>query len=138
MYLCRVLTGEYTAGQKNIVAPPTKGSNSVDLYDSVVDNMNSPNMFIVFHDDYAYPEYLITFKWVLDNSNLGARLLWLGLHDYTIDAFASLLYPMFEFFWFGSLTNILLVFQSNNRTYIDMKECTMKECTIQMLPTRYM
>lgn len=36
-----------------------------------------------------------------------------------------------NFFWFVGLTNILLVFQSNNRTYIDMKECT-----IQILPLR--
>lgn len=118
MYLCCVLTGEYALGQKDIVAPPTKGSNSVDLFDSVVDNMNSPNMFIVFHDDYAYPEYLITFKWVLKNSNLGARLLWFGLYDYAIHAFASLLYAMFEFFllsvwliscWFFSVITELVL-----------------------------
>ncbi|XP_035994549.1 protein mono-ADP-ribosyltransferase PARP15-like [Fundulus heteroclitus] len=61
MYLCRVLTGDHALGQQNMIAPPSKGSG-VDLYDSVVDNMTTPSMFIVFHDTQAYPEYLITFK----------------------------------------------------------------------------
>lgn len=46
-----------------MIVPPAKASNSVEMYDSVVDNMATPNMFIIFHDDHAYPEYLITFKW---------------------------------------------------------------------------
>ncbi|MEQ2175108.1 hypothetical protein GOODEAATRI_014819 [Goodea atripinnis] len=62
MYLCRVLTGDHTLGQQNMIAPPSKGSSAVDMYDSVVDNMTTPSMFIVFHDTQAYPEYLITFK----------------------------------------------------------------------------
>ncbi|MED6251548.1 hypothetical protein ATANTOWER_032550 [Ataeniobius toweri] len=62
MYLCRVLTGDHTLGQQNMIAPPSKGASAVDMYDSVVDNMTTPSMFIVFHDTQAYPEYLITFK----------------------------------------------------------------------------
>uniref|UniRef100_A0A3P9Q2X1 Poly [ADP-ribose] polymerase n=1 Tax=Poecilia reticulata TaxID=8081 RepID=A0A3P9Q2X1_POERE len=61
MYLCRVLTGDYTLGQKDMIAPPSKGSG-VHMYDSVVNDMTNPSMFIVFHDIQAYPEYLITFK----------------------------------------------------------------------------
>ncbi|CAJ1078796.1 protein mono-ADP-ribosyltransferase PARP14-like isoform X4 [Xyrichtys novacula] len=62
MYLCRVLTGEYTLGQQNMVAPPLKSGSSVEKYDSVVDNVTKPNIFVVFHDAQAYPEYLIMFK----------------------------------------------------------------------------
>ncbi|XP_059199634.1 poly(ADP-ribose) polymerase family member 14-related sequence 1 isoform X3 [Centropristis striata] len=62
MYVCRVLTGDFTAGQSGMITPPAKGTASVDKYDSVVDNMTTPGMFIVFHDSQAYPEYLITFK----------------------------------------------------------------------------
>ena len=63
VFLARVLTGEYAQGDKNMKVPPSKGpSNSVILYDSVVDNVNSPNMFVVFYDAQCYPEYLITFK----------------------------------------------------------------------------
>ncbi|XP_072253975.1 poly(ADP-ribose) polymerase family member 14-related sequence 1 isoform X3 [Leuresthes tenuis] len=62
MYLCRVLTGDFTVGQSNMIAPPTKGSNSNEIYDSVVDQIGTPSMFVIFHDTQAYPEYLITFK----------------------------------------------------------------------------
>uniref|UniRef100_A0A3B5ME99 Poly [ADP-ribose] polymerase n=1 Tax=Xiphophorus couchianus TaxID=32473 RepID=A0A3B5ME99_9TELE len=60
MYLCKVLTGDYTLGQQTMIAPPTKGT--LGIYDSVVDNTATPSMFVVFHDTQAYPEYLITFK----------------------------------------------------------------------------
>ncbi|XP_035860523.1 poly(ADP-ribose) polymerase family member 14-related sequence 1 isoform X2 [Sander lucioperca] len=62
MYLCRVLTGDFTAGQQNMIMPPAKGTVSVQKYDSVVDNVAKPAMFVIFHDSQAYPEYLITFK----------------------------------------------------------------------------
>ncbi|XP_070693875.1 poly(ADP-ribose) polymerase family member 14-related sequence 1 [Pempheris klunzingeri] len=62
MYLCRVLTGDYTTGQQDMIAPPAKGPVSFQKYDSVVDRMPGPNMFVIFHDSQAYPEYLITFK----------------------------------------------------------------------------
>ncbi|KAM8749622.1 poly(ADP-ribose) polymerase family member 14-related sequence 1 isoform 1-T1 [Acanthopagrus schlegelii] len=62
MYLCRVMTGDYALGQQNMITPPAKDSTGIQKYDSVVDNMAKPNMFVIFHDSQAYPEYLITFK----------------------------------------------------------------------------
>ncbi|XP_034043176.1 protein mono-ADP-ribosyltransferase PARP14-like isoform X1 [Thalassophryne amazonica] len=62
MYLCRVLTGDFTDGQQNMIVPPDKPSGSLQRYDSVVDNTAKPSMFVIFHDTQAYPEYLITFK----------------------------------------------------------------------------
>lgn len=63
MYLCKVLTGEFTKGMKGMRVPPAKqGQQSHILYDSVVDNMSSPDMFIIFNDTQGYPDYLITFK----------------------------------------------------------------------------
>ncbi|KAK7909910.1 hypothetical protein WMY93_014594 [Mugilogobius chulae] len=63
MFLARVLTGLYTLGHKDMrVPPPRDPLNPHERYDSVVDNMDQPNMFIVFHDNQAYPDYLITFK----------------------------------------------------------------------------
>ncbi|XP_036417757.1 poly(ADP-ribose) polymerase family member 14-related sequence 1 isoform X2 [Colossoma macropomum] len=61
MYLCRVLTGDYTPGNSSMVVPPPKSANGIDLYDTVVDNTRTPTIFVVFRDDHAYPEYLITF-----------------------------------------------------------------------------
>ncbi|XP_067891260.1 protein mono-ADP-ribosyltransferase PARP14-like [Heterodontus francisci] len=63
MYRARVLTGLYCRGVGGMVTPPPKNSaNPTDLYDSVVDNVQAPSMFIIFNDIQAYPEYLITFK----------------------------------------------------------------------------
>ncbi|XP_058509656.1 poly(ADP-ribose) polymerase family member 14-related sequence 1 [Solea solea] len=62
MYLCRVLTGDFTVGQPNMITPPAKGASSVQMYDSVVDKAVNPSMFVIFHDSQACPEYLITFK----------------------------------------------------------------------------
>ncbi|CAJ1085949.1 protein mono-ADP-ribosyltransferase PARP14-like isoform X2 [Xyrichtys novacula] len=62
LYVTRVLTGRYTVGNSQLKAAPPRGSDPTDCYDSVVDNRQLPNMYVIFHDDQAYPEYLITFK----------------------------------------------------------------------------
>ena len=56
MYCCSFLTG--SIGLKE--APPRSDVN--DVYDSVVDNVHKPSMFIIFRDNQAYPDYLITFR----------------------------------------------------------------------------
>ncbi|XP_050971715.1 protein mono-ADP-ribosyltransferase PARP14 isoform X2 [Labeo rohita] len=60
MFVACVLTGYHTQGQMDMVMPPVRLAQ--DHYDSVVDNMQNPSMFVVFHDCQAYPDYLITFK----------------------------------------------------------------------------
>ncbi|TKS92985.1 Poly [ADP-ribose] polymerase 15 [Collichthys lucidus] len=63
MFVARVLTGLYTQGTSDMkVPPPRTDLQSDDRYDSVVDKMDNPNMYVVFHDNQAYPDYLITFK----------------------------------------------------------------------------
>ena len=64
IYLVRVLTGQYTAGHHSlIVAPPKDPTKNLNvLFDSVVDNVTNPSMYIVFQDAQAYPEYLIKFQ----------------------------------------------------------------------------
>ena len=63
MYFTRVLTGEYTQGQRDILAPPVKNPlvNGHILFDSLVDNIAVPTIFVVFGDAQAYPAYLITY-----------------------------------------------------------------------------
>ena len=69
IYLCNVLTGEYTTGKQGMRIPPQKtGQQAHILYDSLVNNANAQKMemFIIFNDTQAYPAYLITFtkvKW---------------------------------------------------------------------------
>ena len=61
IFLAKVLTGEFAVGSSNSVTPPAKGGNSLTLYDSVVDNITTPAIFVIFGDAQAYPDYLITF-----------------------------------------------------------------------------
>lgn len=63
MYYVRVLTGNYTQGNASLIVPPSRDpQNATDLFDSVADNVTNPSMFVVFYDNQAYPEYLITFR----------------------------------------------------------------------------
>ncbi|XP_017810696.1 protein mono-ADP-ribosyltransferase PARP15 isoform X3 [Papio anubis] len=63
MYVVRVLTGVFTKGHAGLVTPPPKNPpNPTDLFDSVTDNTQSPKLFVIFFDNQAYPEYLITFR----------------------------------------------------------------------------
>ncbi|KAM9426844.1 protein mono-ADP-ribosyltransferase PARP14-like [Pholidichthys leucotaenia] len=63
MFVARVLIGVYTQGLSDMKVPPLRNNqNPHDRFDSVVDKPNNPNMYVVFHDNQAYPDYLITFK----------------------------------------------------------------------------
>lgn len=63
MYLCKVLTGEYTLGKSGMrVPPPKQEQQSHILFDSVVNNVGDPIIFVIFNDTQCYPAYLITFK----------------------------------------------------------------------------
>lgn len=59
MFRARVLTGEWGQGKKDIKAAPYKGLS--EQYDSVVDNVIAPTIFVVFRTSAAYPEYLVKF-----------------------------------------------------------------------------
>ena len=63
MFYARVLTGVYTKGYQGLKVPPPKdpSKSTVILYDSVVNNMKAPDMYVVFTDAQCYPDYLITF-----------------------------------------------------------------------------
>ena len=61
MYRSLVLTGDYTTGDSYMRVLPNNPSNRGFPFDSAVDDPGSPNMFVVFLDNMAYPEYLVTF-----------------------------------------------------------------------------
>ncbi|XP_038607892.1 protein mono-ADP-ribosyltransferase PARP14-like [Tachyglossus aculeatus] len=63
VYLARVLTGEFCLGRQGLITPPPKNpQDPTDLFDSVSDHLTNPAMFVVFSDNQAYPEYLISFS----------------------------------------------------------------------------
>lgn len=63
MYVARVLAGEYALGKQGLLTPPPKNPNNLtNTYDTVVNNVFNPSVFVVFYDWQCYPEYLITFQ----------------------------------------------------------------------------
>lgn len=64
IFMAKVLTGDHTIGKHEMKAAPLKDnspSQGIPLrYDSVVDQVPSPTLFVIFNDTQAYPEYLVT------------------------------------------------------------------------------
>ncbi|KAK3583828.1 hypothetical protein CHS0354_022873 [Potamilus streckersoni] len=63
MFLAKVLVGEYTTGSPSYTRPPDKpGATAHQLFDSCVDNVSNPSIFVVFDLKQCYPEYLVCYK----------------------------------------------------------------------------
>uniref|UniRef100_A0A2K6GZJ4 Poly [ADP-ribose] polymerase n=1 Tax=Propithecus coquereli TaxID=379532 RepID=A0A2K6GZJ4_PROCO len=61
VFVARVLTGDYGQGHRSLRAPPLRASGHVLLrYDSAVDSLGQPSIFVIFHDTQALPTHLIT------------------------------------------------------------------------------
>ena len=62
MYLARVLVGQYCQGDPSMKKPPPKDPQQPEiLFDSMVNKMTDPSIFVVYYDNQCYPEYLIRF-----------------------------------------------------------------------------
>ncbi|XP_053319550.1 protein mono-ADP-ribosyltransferase PARP11-like [Spea bombifrons] len=61
MFLARVLVGEYALGDPKYIRPPSKDGSLINLYDSCVDNIFNPLIYVIFDSNQIYPEYLIQF-----------------------------------------------------------------------------
>ncbi|NXT15319.1 PARP9 polymerase, partial [Prunella fulvescens] len=55
-----VVTGSYTEGQPSWIMPPALDRNAFTLHDSLVDNLYSPEIFVIFNGFAALPQYLLT------------------------------------------------------------------------------
>ncbi|XP_031418286.1 protein mono-ADP-ribosyltransferase PARP11 [Clupea harengus] len=62
MFLARVLVGEYAMGSNSFVRPPSKDDTLTNVFDSCVDDLQHPKIFVVFDSNQTYPEYLIEFE----------------------------------------------------------------------------
>ncbi|XP_062299536.1 protein mono-ADP-ribosyltransferase TIPARP-like [Scomber scombrus] len=64
MFLAKVLVGQVCVGRTDYRRPPPIKSkmSQYRLYDSCVDVMNKPTMFVVFDSCQCYPYYLIKYK----------------------------------------------------------------------------
>ncbi|KAM9467840.1 protein mono-ADP-ribosyltransferase PARP12-like [Clarias gariepinus] len=61
MFVCRVLVGDYITGDSSYTRPPSKDGGDTIYYDSCVNNVQNPSIFVVFEKHQIYPEYLITY-----------------------------------------------------------------------------
>ena len=63
LFVARVLVGDVTHGDSSMVRPPPK--NSADPYgetfDSCVDSVDNPSIYVTFEFGQSYPEYLVAY-----------------------------------------------------------------------------
>ncbi|KAG1932541.1 protein mono-ADP-ribosyltransferase PARP12 [Pimephales promelas] len=62
MFVCRVLVGDYTRGNSEYLRPPSKDGGDTVFYDSCVNDVLDPSIFVVFEKHQIYPEYLIEYR----------------------------------------------------------------------------
>ncbi|KAL2076618.1 hypothetical protein ACEWY4_027790 [Coilia grayii] len=62
VFVCRVLVGEHTQGSSSLLRPPPRGEGDMRLYDSCVDDVANPSIFVVFEKHQVYPEYLLRYE----------------------------------------------------------------------------
>jgi hypothetical protein len=62
MFMCRVVVGDWSKGSYNIKTPDPKPHNPLEMFDSTVDHLRHPSIFVTYQDAQAYPEYLVAFK----------------------------------------------------------------------------
>ena len=59
IFACRVVVGEYCLGKCDARTPDERSGHT--LYDSTVNDLRRPSIFVTYHDAQAYPEFLIKF-----------------------------------------------------------------------------
>ncbi|KAK7487451.1 hypothetical protein BaRGS_00021292, partial [Batillaria attramentaria] len=62
IFQCKVLVGIAAQGKSAMRTLPDRVDRCGLPYDSATDNPHKPNMYVIFSDNQAYPEYLITFR----------------------------------------------------------------------------
>ncbi|GAB5364075.1 hypothetical protein AAMO2058_000938300 [Amorphochlora amoebiformis] len=61
MLLCRVLVGQYHKGYQGLKQPKAKPGSKYKPHECTVDNVYNPSEYVIYQDDQAYPEFLLTF-----------------------------------------------------------------------------
>merc|ERR1719502_2494442 len=61
MLLCRVLVGAFCKGEKDALVPAERDAGGI-LFDTTVNKVDNPSIYVTNHDAQAYPEYQITFR----------------------------------------------------------------------------
>ncbi|XP_077166179.1 protein mono-ADP-ribosyltransferase PARP12-like isoform X2 [Paroedura picta] len=61
MFVARVLVGDFVVGNQTYNRPPARSFDMTKCYDSCVDRMVDPSIFIIFEKHQIYPEYMISY-----------------------------------------------------------------------------
>lgn len=61
MFACRVLVGQYVKGESRYRRPPARDAAG-NLYDTCVNDVREPTIYVVFKQSQVYPEFLITYE----------------------------------------------------------------------------
>ena len=61
MLACKVIIGEMVQGSKDMKTAPFM-ENNLTQYDTLVDNINKPCIFVITRDYFALPKYKIWFR----------------------------------------------------------------------------
>ncbi|XP_042563159.1 mucin-5AC-like [Clupea harengus] len=88
MFVSRVLVGSYTQGQSQYSLPPPIDGGLL-LYDSCVNDVRDPSIFVVFDKQQVYPEFLITYTEHVYPTDLTG-----SSPDYASSAVSGLLSPV--------------------------------------------
>uniref|UniRef100_A0A8C3HCV2 Poly [ADP-ribose] polymerase n=1 Tax=Chrysemys picta bellii TaxID=8478 RepID=A0A8C3HCV2_CHRPI len=64
VFLCKVLVGRSALGQPALRRPPPLDPSdpASDLYDSCVDSLSDPQIYVVFDNDQCYPYFLLQYR----------------------------------------------------------------------------
>ena len=62
IFAVRCVVGEWSQGVRDGLTPGIRDDSKNLLYDTTVDDMKKPSIFVTYHDAQAYPEYRIRFN----------------------------------------------------------------------------
>ena len=62
IFVCSVICGEYCKGNARMKVPECKPNTNNVLYETTVNDIEKPTIFVTFNDSQAIPRYLIAFK----------------------------------------------------------------------------
>jgi poly [ADP-ribose] polymerase 7/11/12/13 len=62
MLLCDVLVGQSAQGAQGMKMCPLLPGEKIKRYNSLVDSVDAPSIFVIQHSNQAYPSYLVTYQ----------------------------------------------------------------------------
>ncbi|XP_053243525.1 protein mono-ADP-ribosyltransferase PARP12-like isoform X3 [Podarcis raffonei] len=62
MFVAQVLVGDFVVGNAAYTRPPEKSSGMINCYDSCVNDVADPSIFVIFEKPQIYPAYLICYR----------------------------------------------------------------------------